>query len=65
MYRVWYILAAICLGLAAGGGIDQVVRCHAVWDWSQLLHHETFIAIGACVGIALLVVAIFDYLGRE
>ena len=65
MRRLWLILGFVALGLGLFGYLDQELRCKAHWDWSQFLHHESFIAIAICVGIALLVVYVVERRGLK
>jgi len=56
--RLSLILGVIAIALGIGGYLDQELRCGAHWDWPTLWHHEPFVAIAICVGIALLVMSI-------
>jgi len=47
------MLAALSIALAIFGYLDQELRCHAPWDWSQFWHHEPLIVICASIAVAL------------
>ena len=65
MPKLWFFIGLISLLVGLALYLDQEIRLHASWSWDQFLHHESFIAIAGSIGIVLLVVAVFDYMGRK
>jgi len=65
MPKLWLALGIVSLFIAAYGYIDQEVFRHAGWSWRQFMHTESVVAIALCVGIALLVVAIVEFINRR
>ena len=61
MPKLWLILGIVSLLIGLFGYIDQEVRRHASWSWVQVGNHESAVGIAMSVGIALLAVAVAEY----
>jgi membrane-bound ClpP family serine protease len=62
VYGLWAILGIISLLIGVFLYFDQELGRHVHWDWSQLINYETVVSIAFFTGIALIVVAIAEFI---
>jgi uncharacterized membrane protein YbhN (UPF0104 family) len=65
MPKLWTILGILSLLAAVFFYYYQEIHKHAHWNWSQFINMEMATSLAAFVGMALLLVALVEYLWKR
>ena len=65
MPRLWAVLGVLSLLTGIFFYFEQELGRHIHWSWYQLISFETAVSVAVFVGIALLVVAVVEFIWKK